>query len=261
MQTTQLTYVIGDIHGHYKKLVHLLQEARFIDESLHWIAGSITLWFLGDFVDRGPDGIAVIDLVMRLQAEAGAAGGCVMSLLGNHELMLLAAYRFGRRSTGLGSNFLSRWKQNGGQRKDIAALTLQHLDWLVNLLPMAQVGDHLLIHADAPLYIQYGRSVEEVNSALKNILRMSDALAWEDLLDAFSRRGAFAHTLSGEDFACRFLDLFGSKKLIHGHTPISTILNCPARKVSTPWIYAGGRCINVDGGMYLGGPGFIYQLA
>jgi len=25
-------------------------------------------------------------------------------------------------------------------------------------------------------------------------------------------------------------------------------------------IYAGGLCINLDGGMYLDGPGFVYQL-
>ena len=106
-------YIIGDIHGHLKKLVKLLQDEQLIDAEHSWKAGTAILWFMGEFVDRGPDGIAVLDLVMRLQAEAAAAGGSVKSLLGNHEMMLLAAYRFGRRSTGLGSNFLTRWKQNG----------------------------------------------------------------------------------------------------------------------------------------------------
>ena len=83
---------------------------------------------------------------MGLQAEAAASGGTVASLLGNHEMMLLAAYRFGRRSTGLGSNFLTRWKQNGGKREDIASLTLRHLDWMAHLPAMALVDDCLLMH-------------------------------------------------------------------------------------------------------------------
>ena len=81
-------YIIGDVHGHLKKLVKLLQDAQLIDAEHSWKASTAMLWFMGDFVDRGPDGIAVLDLVMRLQTEAAAAGGSVASLLGNHEMML-----------------------------------------------------------------------------------------------------------------------------------------------------------------------------
>src|SRR5256714_11905079 len=124
--SSQPIYIIGDVHGHLKKLVKLLQDVQLIDAEHSWKAGTATLWFMGDFVDRGPDGIAVLDLVMRLQVEAAAAGGSVASLLGNHEMLLLAAYRFGRRSTGLGSNFLSLCEQNGGKSKDIPSLTTGH---------------------------------------------------------------------------------------------------------------------------------------
>lgn len=262
MQTPspQPVYIIGDIHGHLKKLVKLLQDAQLIDAQHSWKAGTATLWFMGDFVDRGPDGIAVLDLVMRLQTEAATAGGSVASLLGNHEMMLLAAYRFGRRSTGLGSNFLTRWKQNGGNRKDIASLTLRHLDWMAHLPAMALVDDYLFMHADAPFYIKWGRTVDEVNAAFDKLLSRSDALAWEEMLEDFARRGAFTHTTNGEEFARRFLSIFGGQQLVHGHTPISSMLSCPAGKINSPWIYAGGQCVNVDGGMFLGGPGFVYQL-
>jgi|SRR5581483_841820 len=262
MQTPSLRpiSIIGDVHGHLKKLLKLLQDAQLIDAQHSWRAGTATLWFMGDFVDRGPDGIAVLDLVMRLQAEAEAAGGSVASLLGNHEMMLLAAYRFGRRSTGLGSNFLSRWKQNGGNRKDIASLTLRHLDWMAQLPAMALVDDYLLMHADAPFYIKCGRTVDEVNAAFNKLLRRSDALAWEEMLEDFARRGAFVHGTSGEEFARRFLSIFGGRQLLHGHTPISSLLHCSPTKVHSPWIYAGGQCVNLDGGMHLGGSGFVYQL-
>jgi hypothetical protein len=259
-QTTAPIYIIGDIHGQLRRLLHLLQDAHLINHKYAWTGGAATLWFLGDFVDRGPDGIEVINLVMRLQGEAAAAGGQVASLLGNHEMLIFAAYRFGRRSTGLGSNFISRWKQNGGNKKDIASLTRTHLDWIAELPPMALVADRLLIHADNTLYLKHGRTVDEVNAAFKKLMRTSDALAWEDTLEDFARRGVFIHKPEGENFARRFLTIFGGQQLVHGHTPISVMLNTPAKKVTSAFVYAAEQCVDVDGGLFMGGPGFIYQL-
>ncbi len=260
-QETQPIYVVGDVHGQLKRLEKLLEEVHLIDHKHHWCGGQSTLWFMGDFVDRGPDGIAVVDLVMRLQKEATAAGGMVASVLGNHEMLLLAAYRFGRRSTGLGSNFISRWKMNGGNRKDLASLTQTHLEWLAQLPPMAFVEDHLLLHADATFYIKYGRTIDEVNATFSKLLHRSDALAWEELLEEFARRGAFYHALEGEDIARRFLNIFGGRRIIHGHTPISAVLGEQPKKVTAPWVYANGLCVNVDGGIFLGGPGFVHRLS
>lgn len=255
---TAPTYVIGDVHGQLKKLAKLLRERRLIDERHAWIGGDAVLWFIGDLVDRGPESIAVVNLVMRLQHEARQAGGQVASLLGNHELMMLAAYRFGRRSTGLSSSFISRWKQNGGNRKDLAELTREHLDWLAQLPALALVSDHLLLHADAPFYLRYGSTIEEVNTTIAALLKKSDDLAWEELIEDFARRGAFASKHSGADFARRYLTTYGGQQLIHGHTPINAFIRAAAKTITTPLIYAEGQCINVDGGMFLGGPGFIY---
>lgn len=259
-QPTAQIYVIGDIHGHLKKLVRLLKDTRLIDERQTWSGERAILWFIGDLVDRGPDSIAVIDLVMRLQKEATEAGGQVSCLLGNHELMMLAAYHFGRRSTGLSSSFIARWKQNGGNRKDLAALTREHLDWLAQLPAMTLTANYLLFHADAPFYLRYGNSVEEVNTAISSLLKNSDDLAWEELIEDFARRGAFATDHSGARFARRYLATFGGRQLIHGHTPITAFTRAASRTVISPLIYAEQQCINIDGGMFLGGPGFIYTL-
>jgi Calcineurin-like phosphoesterase len=259
-EITPSVYIIGDIHGQLKRLLHLLEEAHLINHKHTWIGGNAILWFLGDFVDRGPDGIEVINLVMRLQTEAATAGGQVSSLLGNHEMLLFAAYRFGRRSTGLGSSFISRWKQNGGNKKDITSLTREHLAWMAELPPMALVADRLLMHADNSLYLKHGRSIDEVNAAFKKLLRASNALDWEETLEDFAQRGVFMHKSEGENYARRFLSIFGGKQLIHGHTPISLMLNSQAKKVTEPFIYANETCVNVDGGLFLGGPGFIYRV-
>ncbi len=259
-QTTQPVYIIGDIHGQLRRLLHLLQDAHLIDHKHTWSGGNAILWFMGDFVDRGPDGIEVINLVMRLQTEAAAAGGQVSSLLGNHEMLIFAAYRFGRRSTGLGSSFISRWKRNGGNKKDLTSLTREHMAWMTELPPMALVADRLLMHADNSLYLKHGRSIDEVNATFKKLMRTSDALAWEETLEDFARRGVFAHQPEGENYARRFLSIFGGQQIVHGHTPIPLMTSLQAKKVMEPFTYANDVCINVDGGLFMGGPGFAYQL-
>jgi hypothetical protein len=253
-------YVIGDVHGEFRQLQRLLRRAEIIDHHHNWSAGNASLWFLGDLVDRGPDGIAVIDLVMRLQKEAAACGGLVNCLLGNHELMLLAAYRFGRRSTGLGSSFITRWRRNGGQRKDLAGLTTAHLDWLMHLPVMVCVQDSILVHADSTIYLKRGRSIDQVNEAFRGIMKHSDVLNWEELIEEFGMRGIFYHRLGGDEYIERFLSCYEGKRIVHGHTPISYFSNQPAKKITEAFIYAQDRCIDVDGGMFLGGAGVIYQL-
>ena len=76
------TYVIGDIHGHFDKLVALLLDEGLIANDLSWAGEDSTLCFLGDYFDRGPNGVGVVDLMMRLQVEASMAGGKLIALPG-----------------------------------------------------------------------------------------------------------------------------------------------------------------------------------
>ena len=181
MQELAPTYIIGDIHGNLRSLQKLLEHAQLIDHHHSWSGGQSTLWFIGDLVDRGHDSIGVIDLVMRLQGEAETAGGSVSSLLGNHEVLFLAAYQFGRRSTGLSSNFITKWRRNGGHKEDLKKLTKQHIEWLIARPAMVRIGDVLLQHADSTFYTRYGNSIDEVNESFRNVLSKSNTLAWDEL--------------------------------------------------------------------------------
>ena len=78
---------IGDIHGDLDGLLRILIGTKVLDKAGYWIAASTLVVLMGDLNDRGPDSIAVISFVMRLQQEAEAKGGRVESLLGNHELL------------------------------------------------------------------------------------------------------------------------------------------------------------------------------
>ena len=262
MRADESVYVIGDVHGQLGKVSALLRGAGLVGDDLSWAAGRATLWFIGDFFDRGPDGVGVVDLVMRLQGEAAVAGGRVAALLGNHEVMLLAARRFGDLPLAQPRpSFKRSWELAGGMARDLARLTPSVLDWLNDLPAMAHVGEYLFVHANSLFYMDYGASLAEVNAAIKAILRGSDVPAWSRLIDGFRTRWFFDDARKdGKENAMRFLRRFGGRCIVHGHVPIHYMTGQAMPDVREPLIYAGGLCINVDGAMSADGPGFVYEL-
>lgn len=80
---------VGDLHADLQTTLAVLQLAQVVDAEGHWSGGTATLVQTGDVTDRGPDSKEVIELLMRLEQEAAQAGGRVVALLGNHEVMNL----------------------------------------------------------------------------------------------------------------------------------------------------------------------------
>ena len=78
---------IADIHGAYDAMVATLQNVGILDQDLAWVGGTSRLVVAGDILDRGPRSRDAMDLLMRLEGEAQAAGGYVHVLIGNHESM------------------------------------------------------------------------------------------------------------------------------------------------------------------------------
>jgi hypothetical protein len=78
---------ISDVHGAYDAMVTTLQNTGILDADLAWAGGASRLVIVGDILDRGPRSRDAMDLLMRLEAEAQAAGGYVHVLIGNHESM------------------------------------------------------------------------------------------------------------------------------------------------------------------------------
>jgi hypothetical protein len=78
---------IGDVHGDFDDFVAILQRTGLINQQNHWTGGKTTFVQCGDLLDRGPKPREVMDLMMALEREAEQAGGRVVGLLGNHEMM------------------------------------------------------------------------------------------------------------------------------------------------------------------------------
>ena len=236
-------YVVSDVHGYRDDLERGLDEAGF--------GGDDELWILGDLVDRGPDGIGVIDLVMSLQQRHP---GRVHMLMGNHEILALGRYRFPN------SKFAESWLINGGKRRDQAGLTDEHIDWLATLPLMGLAGEFLLMHSDTTEYLAWGDSIDEVNESVRSSLADPDDLeAHWDVWARLTSRYDFAGS-DGAEVAGQMLSTYGGEVIVHGHSIIGTLLDIASPEVTQPLLYADGLVLDLDGGRYDGGPLLIVRM-
>lgn len=136
-------FAIGDIHGSYNKLHGLL-------DRLPYTPGRDRLVFLGDYLDRGPDSAKVLDLLCELkERDAG-----LVTLLGNHEYLLLEYYRSGDpillpylRGMGLDATLDSYGPDRNVNLQTLSFLPKEHLDFLLALVPYWESPHYIFVHA------------------------------------------------------------------------------------------------------------------
>lgn len=211
----------ADVHGAHEELTTLLRSAGVVDAGLRWSGGKAHVVSLGDLLDRGADSRKVMDLLMRLQGEAAAAGGRLHVVLGNHEAMNVlgdlryvdpgeyaayAAEEDPAERAQAKAAFLAR--QAGTTEADFARLFPpgyfghrrmlgpegRYGQWLLQLPVAVKVNDTVYMHG-GPSSVLAGRSLEQLNrdyrAALQNYLAAEAALRRAGLLhfeDVYSRR-------------------------------------------------------------------------
>lgn len=91
-------YAISDLHGRKDKY----------DQMIHYLNPEDTLYILGDVIDRGEDGVAILQDIMQRDN--------VILLMGNHEKMMLDYLRSENETDGDYFLYLMHklnWEQNG----------------------------------------------------------------------------------------------------------------------------------------------------
>ncbi len=132
---------VGDVHGDYGQFARVLRAAKVIDDKGDWSGGKTHLVQTGDLFSRGPDARKAMDLLMKLEPRAAAAGGAVHALLGNHEVMRLTGdHRYAHPDE------VASFGGEEGYRKAIAP-DGRYGRWLRAHNAVVRVNDILFLHA------------------------------------------------------------------------------------------------------------------
>ncbi|GGO32085.1 metallophosphoesterase [Micromonospora parathelypteridis] len=258
-------YVVADVHGHRSELRTALLDEGLVDPAGQWSGGDARLWLLGDYVDRGPDGVGVIDDIRQLAASAEITGGEVRALLGNHEVQLLAAHRFGTAPIpgwDEPGGFRGGWARFGGREDDLRRLTPEHVAWIMSLPAVAVVDRYLLVHSDTDRYLEFGQTIGAVNAAVATAMISLDTSDWLKFCGRMSDRSAFreAESARPDDVVSAMLGTLGGELLVHGHSTLTKYFGVPPQDVREALWYADGRVVAVDGGVYEGGRILLTRL-
>jgi len=141
-------WVIPDIHGCCKTLISLFEKQIKPDKF-------DALYFLGDYIDRGPDSKGVIDFIMHLQEQEFS----VHLLLGNHEDYCIKAFEEDKtKKTFFGIRVKNKiqavWESHGGNEtlasfgvKYVSDMPDKYIEWMKKLNYWTELEHHILVHA------------------------------------------------------------------------------------------------------------------
>jgi hypothetical protein len=177
--------VVGDVHGALDELVAILQGTGLADDDLSWRGGDAHLVSLGDLLDRGDLGRQVMDLLMRLQAEAAEAGGAVHVVLGNHEAMNLTGdlrYVSAGDYAQFGADLDDGLPPGFVERHAAFAPDGDYGRWLLDMPAAIAIDDTLFIHAGVSSLLE-GLTLAQINEAAQRDVRRF-AESWHALIDA-----------------------------------------------------------------------------
>lgn len=183
-----MIYAISDLHGCYDKYVKMLEKINFSDNDF--------LYVLGDIVDRGPDGIKILEDIMKRKN--------VIALRGNHDFLayhLLKALNSGQDGNNIIEKY-HRWIFDGGSPTEKG----------FNELDEAEQKKLLLFMSYMPIYEEI-----EVNG---NKFFMSHTVPEKERMQSFEKL-LWQEFIIGEPEYEKVY--FPDKFIVTGHTPTAFI--------------------------------------
>ena len=217
-------YAIGDIQGCFDQLQCLLKKIDFNPNRDR-------LWFTGDLVNRGPKSLETLRFVKSL-------GEVAVTVLGNHDLHLLALYTTGKKL----------------KKKDTLAPVLnapdcmELMDWL-RCRPLVYVEkNYCLVHAGLPpdwnldMVIQNAKMVEKIlrsDSAKEYFKKMYGDYPskWSESLDKWDKIRYITNSLT----RMRYFDAAGNLDFIEKGHPANL------KRSLIPWFdHPERKCKNID---------------
>lgn len=175
--------VIGDIHGCVGPLKKLIKKIGGDELSKR------ILIFIGDYIDRGPDSMGVVEFLLKLSEKYN----CVF-LRGNHEQMLLDALQKGKEQL---------WFINGGQQT-LSSYGVNH----VTEIPSC----HRDFYFATKLYYD-SANYFFVHAGISPMKKVSQSITDND-------PDEFLWTRSHLDAECYKWE----KTVVFGHTPVSEVI-------------------------------------
>lgn len=257
---------IGDLHGDLDATRRAFRLAGAIDDKDAWIGGKLVVVQTGDAVDRGDDDRRILDLIERLKGEASSAGGELVALVGNHEIMNVDLdFRYVTR--GAFSAFAdvapaesvaqAAARVDSDQRGRAAAFLPggTYAKMLAKRPVVARVGDSIFVHGGVlPKHVKAG--LDEINDGARawlagerrsapKALASEDGPLWARTYSAAPGREECA-TLA------EALDQLHAKRMVMGHTVQKPGIN-PACE---------DRAWRIDVGMskFFGGPIEVLEI-
>lgn len=195
--------VVGDLHGDFDSLERILRKTNFVERVRE---EKLMLIFLGDYIDRGPKQLEVLNMVLELKRNFPEN---VVALRGNHEVAPISQ-SFSSGESFL-NNLISRYGYNG-------VGIYMSLDLLFDKLPLAAKTENGI------LFVHGGVSDKvRGEAALVYALELREDLTWSDPRDiqgVAPNRERGAGVYFGKDVLEEALRSVGCNVLIRSHEPV-----------------------------------------
>ena len=224
---------VGDLHGDLETTRRALRLGGAIDATDAWIGGKLVVVQTGDEIDRGDDDRKILDLIERLKDEAKKAGGEMIAMSGNHELMN-ATFDFRYVTPGGLGAFSDVTPKNADITARVAQVDLgargrasafapggPYAVMLAERPIVMRVGDNVFVHGGVlPKHVAYG--LDKMNDEVRAWLLGQEAQSPKVVLADDGPVWTRTYSAAPGKEECALLESalgsLGAKRMVMGHT-------------------------------------------